>query len=513
MSRQDSWQPFTSLPDYTARLSAALLNHLPPGWKGRVLEVGCASGHCIFHLADLLPDSEFIGVDISDANINAARRRLAVSPHRARIRFEHADYRQWQDGKFDLIYSWCVLHFIPGSSAALFAKLTADLKDSGLLFYTLPYVCLFNHTLSAVRKVCRATRFLGLDPVFFALARLICRGQVSEERLRERIEYMYLPAHHADGPALRKHLRELHLAEVAREAQPHASAAALKLRFFVLRKSDSNRGPNMNKIEKLESILLPRDTAAPPRADYVGEEKKSYDPQRLGQRFPRLYGLIKTLIGPTVSGQPWHAHVPDVTEHVVLNLGAGTTNLHPHMLNVDFVGFPNIDIVADLADPLPIRSQSVDAVVSISVFEHLQNPARVAAEVARILKPGGIFYLATPFQYPFHGAPRDFTRWTLPGLSNLLGPQFEIIASGSRGGPMGVIILALAHAVAQVACFGSAFGYSLVNYSMLGLLSPLKYLDLIFARLPFSTVLCTAYHLTARKRRAAPGYTETTKAA
>jgi SAM-dependent methyltransferase len=195
--------------------------------------------------------------------------------------------------------------------------------------------------------------------------------------------------------------------------------------------------------------------------------------------------------------------MPDPSTQVVVNLGAGTTCLHPQMINVDFVRFPQIDVVADLNEHLPIRTESVDGVLSVSVFEHVPNAAQLAAEVARILKPGGIFYLATPFQYPYHGAPHDFTRWTLAGLGNLLGPQFEVVASGSRGGPAGVVILALAHAAAQVASFGSPLCYSVVNYAMMGVLSPLKYLDLLFERLPFNTTLCTACFLIARKKPAA----------
>ena len=48
---------------------------------------------------------------------------------------------------------------------------------------------------------------------------------------------------------------------------------------------------------------------------------------------------------------------------------------------------------------------------------------------------------------------------------------------------------------------------------MMGLLSPLKYLDLIFSRLPFNTVLCTAYHITARKLPAAGGQSKDVRAA
>jgi SAM-dependent methyltransferase len=271
---------------------------------------------------------------------------------------------------------------------------------------------------------------------------------------------------------------------------------------------------NQNKADRVLAIRTTEAAhGAPARRTYLAEGKAAHDTQRFFQRWPRLYALLKAILTPTATLRSWRSQVPDPGAHLVVNLGAGTESLHPQMINVDFVAFPHVDIVADFAEPLPIRSGSTDAVVSISVFEHLEKASFVVDEVARILKPGGTFYLATPFQYPYHGAPNDFTRWTLNGLGLLLGDQFEIVKTGSRGGPMGVVILALAHAVAQLGCFGFGRLYSLLNFAMLGLLSPLKLLDLLFERLPFQTMLCTGYFVTARKKFDAVAVKSATKAA
>jgi len=258
----------------------------------------------------------------------------------------------------------------------------------------------------------------------------------------------------------------------------------------------------MTKQERVQAILCPEagKSSGAGRAHYMPHEKDSWlDPQRFFQQFPSLYAFIKAVLSPTLSLESWTTEVPSPSTHVVLNLGAGATQLHADMINADFVAFPHIDIVADFLEPLPIRSQSVDAVVSISTFEHLAKPQFVASEVCRILKPGGIFYLATPFLYPFHGAPYDYTRWSLPGLQTLLGDSFEIVRSGSRGGPMGVVTLSLAHTLGQLFSFGSLRLYSILNFAGLGLLSPLKLLDLILAKLPFNTTLCPGLFVTARK--------------
>lgn len=55
---------------------------------------------------------------------------------------------------------------------------------------------------------------------------------------------------------------------------------------------------------------------------------------------------------------------------------------------------------ADLGD-IPVPSGSVDMVISRSVFEHIVDPVSVYAEIARVLKPGGmlVFLTANIFDY------------------------------------------------------------------------------------------------------------------
>ncbi len=48
------------------------------------------------------------------------------------------------------------------------------------------------------------------------------------------------------------------------------------------------------------------------------------------------------------------------------------------------------------ADRFPYEDDSFDALTSIEVIEHLENPYHFLREAARILKPGGVFILSTP---------------------------------------------------------------------------------------------------------------------
>lgn len=78
------------------------------------------------------------------------------------------------------------------------------------------------------------------------------------------------------------------------------------------------------------------------------------------------------------------------------------------------------DIIADLNKPLPIDSGVADAVVSLSVMEHLCEPQVMLNEAFRILKPGGSIVLQVPWQWWIHEAPYDFFRYTPYGLQYML---------------------------------------------------------------------------------------------
>jgi SAM-dependent methyltransferase len=61
---------------------------------------------------------------------------------------------------------------------------------------------------------------------------------------------------------------------------------------------------------------------------------------------------------------------------------------------------PQSGVSADLkvydGEHFPYADASLDAIYSVSVLEHVTNPRAVIQEAARVLKPGGVFYLAFP---------------------------------------------------------------------------------------------------------------------
>ncbi|KFN51267.1 hypothetical protein P873_03100 [Arenimonas composti TR7-09 = DSM 18010] len=78
------------------------------------------------------------------------------------------------------------------------------------------------------------------------------------------------------------------------------------------------------------------------------------------------------------------------------------------------------DVFADGA-ALPFADASVDGVICLEVLEHVADPARVVAEIARVLRPGGDAWISMPFLYPLHDAPHDYQRYTEFGLRRDLG--------------------------------------------------------------------------------------------
>jgi SAM-dependent methyltransferase len=77
-------------------------------------------------------------------------------------------------------------------------------------------------------------------------------------------------------------------------------------------------------------------------------------------------------------------------------------------------GFPEFDICAETL------TERFDLIIAEHVFEHLRWPYRAAANVLRMLSPGGHFLIVTPFLYKVHNDPIDCVRWTEQGLGFFL---------------------------------------------------------------------------------------------
>jgi SAM-dependent methyltransferase len=69
--------------------------------------------------------------------------------------------------------------------------------------------------------------------------------------------------------------------------------------------------------------------------------------------------------------------------------------------------FSQIDIVSDILN-IPEPDASFDAVLCTEVLEHLPDPVRALDEMARLLRPGGMFIITAPFWSLTHFAPYHY---------------------------------------------------------------------------------------------------------
>lgn len=99
-----------------------------------------------------------------------------------------------------------------------------------------------------------------------------------------------------------------------------------------------------------------------------------------------------------------------------------------------FYDASHIDLVGD-AYNVPVENGKADAVISCELIEHLERPMDSILENNRILKQGGTLFLAFPFLYPIHAAPRDFQRFSEYCIQNMMKQSgFEIVNFKRIGG-------------------------------------------------------------------------------
>lgn len=146
-----------------------------------------------------------------------------------------------------------------------------------------------------------------------------------------------------------------------------------------------------------------------------------------------------------------HAH------GTLLDVGCGSRAFAPlfrghaeRYLGLDLPGSPEYsfgrpDVFGD-ARALPVRTGSVDTVLSLSTLEQVPDPAGALAEMRRVLAPGGVAIVEFIQLVPVYPRSPDLWRFTGPGVERLLRnaglEPVEIVALGRL--PAYVALVALA---------------------------------------------------------------------
>ena len=81
--------------------------------------------------------------------------------------------------------------------------------------------------------------------------------------------------------------------------------------------------------------------------------------------------------------------------------------------------YGQLDAVADLT-ALPFPDAIFHAAANVVTLEHVREPARAIAEIARVLEPGGRLLLIVPHEWEVHQPPHDYFRYTRYGITYLL---------------------------------------------------------------------------------------------
>jgi SAM-dependent methyltransferase len=104
-----------------------------PERSGKVLDVGCGTGHTTCALARHFPAVHFVGIDISEASLEAARREAARSDC-VNVTFEHADFFSGSATAeaFDVVLCLGVLHHLTDLESA-FRHLVTPVRETGYL--------------------------------------------------------------------------------------------------------------------------------------------------------------------------------------------------------------------------------------------------------------------------------------------------------------------------------------------------------------------------------------------
>jgi SAM-dependent methyltransferase len=218
------------------------------------------------------------------------------------------------------------------------------------------------------------------------------------------------------------------------------------------------------------------------------------------KKFGKLYNVLIDVISPVYPlatiDRKRIVKLAAKTEDIIVNLGSGSSDFGPRVINVDIFPYSSVDIVSSI-DCLPFEDASIDQIINIAVLEHVPNPIEVVAEFHRVLKPGGKLYCFVPFIQGFHASPWDYQRYTKPGLIKLFS-QFEIVSIKSAG-PTSGMLWTFQEWIALLFSFGSKKIHSVIWLVILLVTFPIKYMDFFLRHHSLSENISSGFSVEAVK--------------
>jgi SAM-dependent methyltransferase len=99
------------------------------------------------------------------------------------------------------------------------------------------------------------------------------------------------------------------------------------------------------------------------------------------------------------------------------------------------------------ANKIPLENSIFDTVFSTQTIEHVEDHQGLVNEAFRLVKPGGYFIVAGPFNWPLHEEPYDFFRFTKHGFKYIIEKAgFGMVETNPNGGMWATAGQSLMHA-------------------------------------------------------------------
>jgi len=129
--------------EFFTPMGRRLVELVAPPTGGRVLDIGCGRGACLFPAADSVgPNGEVVGIDIAPRMVHEARKEAnRIELNNVELLVMDAESPQFAPATFDVITGSFSLIFLPDSFGAL-TKFRRLLAPGGRLGFTSP---VFNH--------------------------------------------------------------------------------------------------------------------------------------------------------------------------------------------------------------------------------------------------------------------------------------------------------------------------------------------------------------------------------
>jgi SAM-dependent methyltransferase len=120
--------------------------------------------------------------------------------------------------------------------------------------------------------------------------------------------------------------------------------------------------------------------------------------------------------------------VPEV-DGPVLEIGSkeygSTSSFRDFYANAEYVGLDmsegkGVDVVVDLTKSIgPLGESRFALGICCSVLEHVEKPWLFAANLTRLIRPGGKLYMSVPWVWRYHAYPDDYFRFSHRGVMSL----------------------------------------------------------------------------------------------